>query len=33
MEAKPFSMLEDYTTIPFDNAGFTNEGSPFPTVS
>ena len=32
MEAKPFSMLEDYTTVPFDNAGFTNEGTPFPTV-
>ena len=32
MDAKPFSMLEDYTTVPFDNAGFTNEGTPFPTV-
>ena len=32
MEAKPFSMLEDYTTVPFDNSGFTNEGTPFPTV-
>ena len=33
MEPKPFAMLEDYTTTPFDNSGFTNEGSPFPTVS
>ena len=29
IEAKPFSMLEDYTAIPFDNSGFTNEASPF----
>ena len=29
IEAKPFSMLEDYTTSPFDNSGFTNEASPF----
>ena len=33
MEPLPFAMLEDYTSIPFDNTGFTNEGSPFPTVS
>jgi len=29
IEAKPFSMLEDYTAIPFDNSGFTNEATPF----
>ena len=23
MEQKPFSMLEDYTTVPFDNSGVT----------
>ena len=23
-ESVPFPMLEDYTTTPFDNAGFTN---------
>ena len=33
METKPFSMLEDYTTIPFDNTGFINEGATFPVVS
>ena len=33
MEPLPFAMLEDYTTTPFDNAGFINEGSPFPTTS
>ena len=33
MEQRPFAVLEDYTTVAFDNAGFTNEGSPFPTVS
>ena len=33
MEAVPMSMLEDYTTVPFDNAGFTNEAATFPTIS
>ena len=33
MEPTPFAMLEDYTTVPFDNSGFTNEGSPFPVES
>jgi len=33
MEPLPFAMLEDYITTPFDNAGFINEGSPFPTTS
>ena len=23
MESKPFAMVADYTTVPFDNAGFT----------
>ena len=29
LEPEPMAMLEDYTTNPFDNSGFTNEGSPF----
>jgi len=33
METVPMSMLEDYTTVPFDNSGFTNEAGTFPTVS
>ena len=33
MEAIPMSMLEDYTTVPFDNSGFTNEAGTFPTIS
>ncbi len=33
MEPLPFAVLEDYITTPFDNAGFINEGSPFPTTS
>ena len=33
MEAIPMSMLEDYSTVPFDNAGFTNEAGTFPTIS
>jgi hypothetical protein len=33
MEQQPMAMLEDYTTIPFDNAGFTNEAAIFPTIS
>ena len=33
MEAVPMSMLEDYTTVPFDNSGFTNEAGTFPTIS
>jgi len=28
-EPDPMAFLEDYTTSPFDNTGFTNEGSPF----
>ena len=32
MEALPFAMLADYTTIPWDQAGFTNEAGTFPTV-
>jgi hypothetical protein len=33
LEARPFAFLEDYTTDPFDNAGFTNKAGTFPTVS
>ena len=33
METIPMSMLEDYTTAPFDNSGFTNEAGTFPTLS
>tara|TARA_R110002167_G_scaffold173583_1_gene372132 strand:+ start:235 stop:816 length:582 start_codon:yes stop_codon:yes gene_type:complete len=33
MEAIPFAMLEDYTTLPWDQAGFTNEAATFPTTS
>ena len=33
LEAEPFAMLEDYTTTPFDNAGFTNKAGTFPTTS
>ena len=33
LEARPFAFLEDYTTDPFDNAGFTNKAATFPTVS
>jgi hypothetical protein len=33
LEARPFAFLEDYTTTPFDNAGFTNKAGTFPTVS
>ena len=33
LEARPFAFLEDYTTDPFDNAGFTNKAGTFPTTS
>ena len=33
LEAIPFAFLEDYTTAPFDNAGFTNKAGTFPTTS
>ena len=33
LEAVPMAFLEDYTTNPFDNAGFTNKAGTFPTVS
>ena len=33
MEAIPFAMLEDYTTTPWDQAGFVNEAATFPTTS
>jgi hypothetical protein len=33
MEALPFAMLEDYTTTPWDQAGFINEAATFPTTS
>ena len=33
LEAVPMAFLEDYTTDPFDNAGFTNKAGTFPTVS
>jgi len=33
LEAVPMAFLEDYTTDPFDNAGFTDKGATFPTVS
>ena len=32
MEALPFAMLEDYTTIPWDQSGFINESGTFPTT-
>ena len=33
LEARPFAFLEDYSTVPFDNGGFTNKAATFPTVS
>ena len=33
MEQTPTAVLEDYTTTPFDNVGFTNKAGTFPTVS
>ena len=33
LESRPFAFLENYTTEPFDNAGFTNKAGTFPTVS
>lgn len=33
LEPVPMAFLEDYTTDPFDNAGFTNKAGTFPTVS
>ena len=33
LEAIPFAMLEDYTTNPWDQAGFINEAGTFPTTS
>ena len=33
MEQTPTAVLEDYTTEPFDNAGFTNKAGTFPTIS
>lgn len=33
MEQSPTAVLEDYTTTPFDNAGFTNKAGTFPTIS
>ena len=33
LEAEPFAMLEDYTTAPFDNTGFTNKAGTFPTTT
>ena len=33
LEAIPMAFLEDYTTDPFDNGGFTNKAGTFPTVS
>jgi hypothetical protein len=33
MEAIPFAFLEDYTTNPWDQAGFINEAATFPTTS
>jgi hypothetical protein len=33
LEAIPMAFLEDYTTDPFDNAGFTDKAATFPTVS
>tara|TARA_R110000787_G_scaffold16936_1_gene53707 strand:+ start:34 stop:618 length:585 start_codon:yes stop_codon:yes gene_type:complete len=32
LEPIPFAMLEDYTTIPWDQAGFINEAATFPTT-
>ena len=33
LEAIPFAFLEDYTTTPWDQSGFVNEASTFPTKS
>ena len=33
LEALPFAFLEDYTTTPWDQAGFINEAGTFPTTS
>ena len=33
LEPKPFAMLEDYTTNPWDQTGFANEAGTFPTTS
>ena len=33
LEPIPFAMLEDYTTTPWDQAGFINEAATFPTTS
>jgi hypothetical protein len=33
IEALPFAMLEDYTTTPWDQAGFINEAATFPTTA
>lgn len=33
LEALPFAFLEDYTTTPWDQAGFVNEAGTFPTTS
>ena len=33
LEPIPFAMLEDYTTTPWDQAGFINEAGTFPTTS
>lgn len=33
LEPLPFAMLEDYTTIPWDQSGFINEAGDFPTTS
>ena len=33
LESRPFAFLENYTTEPFDNAGFTNKAGTFPTVT
>lgn len=33
LEPLPFAMLEDYTTIPWDQSGFINEAGTFPTTS
>tara|TARA_R110002012_G_scaffold67049_2_gene174987 strand:- start:656 stop:1237 length:582 start_codon:yes stop_codon:yes gene_type:complete len=33
LESQPFAMLEDYTTAPFDNTGFTNKAGTFPTTT
>lgn len=33
LEPLPMAFLEDYTTDPFDNTGFTGEGGTFPVIS